>query len=618
LSDDNEKKDLTRIENLAEFLHDEDEDFSDLETYDPDSAGAPEEDNDNFSEFADQATDPNIDASALNNEATAADLDNPFAADGPPDSPFPFESDEEPNEFAANDDSSFSDGDDSFGNDDASFTEGDDSFASDDDSFNSEDNSFENSEENSFDSDESSFESDDSAFDSEDDNFDSDDNSFDSEASSFNSEDSSFDSEDSSFDSEDSSFDSEDSSFDSEDSSFDSEDSSFDSEDSSFDSNQELQDDNELSPAETTTDIQDNFPSDEDLEEPEMPPVPTDEVNDNTIFAASGPETVTEPEISDPVPETTFGDTSKTLLDNEVVAEGDYQPPENFKDLQKFSQSMSLGNLAAEGNPPFSVIIKDVRYEEDVEDIMILLKEFQLVTEDSESSTREALERGSALIPRISEYAAIILCHKLRRFNVNLLMGLADEVHPSKSYSGQDHGLVSKQSVYNNQNHNFDLKNRVIQLSDIITSTTPSLDGHDIVQYLGVVTERSIIDMAHFAKDQSLESELIGAISEPQRSHIIDQKVTGQNQAAASSTLFDQDSLNESANDETNDIPRASLSDIYQSLVDKLKAHALKFQGNAVIGINFVVTPILVDDSMSVHSKYQITCTGSVVWVNRR
>ena len=63
---------------------------------------------------------------------------------------------------------------------------------------------------------------------------------------------------------------------------------------------------------------------------------------------------------------------------------------------------------------------------------------------------------------------------------------------------------------------------------------------------------------------------------------------------------------------------QVSLNDIYQSLVEKCKAHAINKKGNALIGINFQITPLLLDDAINVHSRYQITCSGSVVWINKR
>ena len=567
MSDDSKKDDLTRIENLAEFLHDEEEDFSDLETYNSDDGSRDDSDMDipaipthSTSDFdsndeSDDTDDTDNDFKNFAQENTAPDINL--------------------NDFQSGADNSFEDN--SF--EDNSFE--DNSFE--DNSF--EDNSF---EDNSF----------------EDNNFE--DNSF---------EDNNF--EDNSF--EDNNF--EDNNF--EENNF--EENNF--EENNFEDNNFEENFNEstINEAEETNK---ELSSDKD-ELHQTPHLDNQNTELEPEFGANleadlEPAEKIESELNNTVT-IQSNLASPSVLNNEQS----YSPPENFKDLQKFSQNISYGSIAAEGNPPFSVIIKDVKFIEDVDDIIIILKEFKLIDDQGQTSMRESLERGSAIIPRISEYAAIILCHKLRRFNISLLMGLSEEIHPAKSYTSEDVGLISKQNLYSNKSHSFNLKARIVKLDEIITSTTATLQGMEIQQYLGVATERTIIDMAFFKSDQNLESLLINEINGPQKKHVLDQKVASQNMAAAYSNVLDNNNIldeneiesniesNLASKVETSERSKVSLADIYQTLIDKLKAHALKFQGNAVVGINFVVTPILISDSNSIDSKYQITCTGSVVWVNK-
>jgi len=91
-----------------------------------------------------------------------------------------------------------------------------------------------------------------------------------------------------------------------------------------------------------------------------------------------------------------------------VEARSEFKTPETFEDLKKFSENSSFSGMATEGNPSFSVLVKNVRFIEDVSDIVLLLKEYNLLV-DSEEQTKARLMRGMLLIPRISEYAAIHL-----------------------------------------------------------------------------------------------------------------------------------------------------------------------------------------------------------------
>ena len=295
-------------------------------------------------------------------------------------------------------------------------------------------------------------------------------------------------------------------------------------------------------------------------------------------------------------PTTVFGDTPKTSLP--VMEESDaYKSPENFKELQQFARNMSFGNMAKEGNPPFSIILKDIKFEEDLEDIIRLLVEYKIIDNDDRETARASLERGNMLIPRLGEFAAISLCHKLRRFDINILMGLTEEVNPAKDYESDDRGLTTKNNIYNNKQHNWAFEKQDIQVSDVIVSTTPYIDGHDILEYISIVTESTSIDMNDYSNKGQLAEEI---------------NIEIQKEDKQTNDFYPFNKKTEVSK------TQVSLNDIYQSLVEKCKAHAINKKGNALIGINFQITPLLLDDAINVHSRYQITCSGSVVWINKR
>lgn len=253
----------------------------------------------------------------------------------------------------------------------------------------------------------------------------------------------------------------------------------------------------------------------------------------------------------------------KSSLSNTVPTnQTQHISPEDFKDLKKFAENTSLTGMAAEGNPSFSVLISGIQYTEDAEDILILLKELSLINEDEEATKRRLL-RGSFLVPRISEYAAIFLSHKLRRFDVDIQVGLSDDIHPPKHGEKPETGLVSKHSLYQNQSHHFHFSDPKIEISQIIISSTSNLEGYQIVKYIGVATEYHLIDQ-HVLEDET-----------------------------------------------SNETPK-----LYNELAIKLKAHALKLKANAVVGINYQITPLPGEIGNS-HIKYRLSCTGNLVWVNK-
>lgn len=242
--------------------------------------------------------------------------------------------------------------------------------------------------------------------------------------------------------------------------------------------------------------------------------------------------------------------------------EKEYKSPETFEDLKKFSESSSFTGMATEGNPSFSVLIKNVRYIEDVNDIVSLLRELNLLM-DSEEQIKGRLMRGMLLVPRVSEYAAIFLAHKLRRFDIDIQVGLSDEIHPPKHQETPETGIVSKFNLYQNQSHHFHFDDPKLELSQIIVAATPALEGYQVLRYMGVASEHKMLE-----------------------GHVVE----------------DADS---------NEVPRH-----YQELANKLKAHALKAHSNAVVGLNYQLTPIPSEFGMGGH-KYRLTCTGNLVWVNK-
>lgn len=261
---------------------------------------------------------------------------------------------------------------------------------------------------------------------------------------------------------------------------------------------------------------------------------------------------------NEPEPEVAQTYTPETV----VEVKSEYKTPETFEDLKKFSESSSFSGMATEGNPSFSVLVKNVRFIEDVSDIVLLLKEYNLLV-DSEEQTKTRLMRGMLLIPRISEFAAIHLAHKLRRFDIDIQLGLSDEIHPPKHLETPETGIISKHNLYQNQSHHFHFDDAKVDLDQIIVSATSSLDGYQILKYMGVASEHKIMD---------------GQIVEDENS----KEVTG----------------------------------FYHELAQKLKAHAMKANANAIVGLNYQLTPLPSEFGLGT-SKYRLSCTGNLVWINK-
>ncbi len=280
---------------------------------------------------------------------------------------------------------------------------------------------------------------------------------------------------------------------------------------------------------------------------------------------------------------------------------------ENFQELRDFGNAISYGLVKTGGNPPFTLILRNIKYSEDAEDIMILLREHGLINADNETITEQGLQNGHLLISQISEYSAIYLAHKLRRFDVQMRIGLSEQLHPSKSYSQENKGLVSKYNLRQDRREELELTKSMVEIEDIIITTTNTLDGYQILDYIKVITAHYMIS----------ELEL----------QLLHEKSLSQNDEATDKSpkyAFEQFRKESSEGENLEKDPEVmqqyhlGLEDIYEELADDLRNQAFKLEANAIVALNYSISPILLptlkSDKGEMH--YKITCTGNAVWIS--
>ena len=284
--------------------------------------------------------------------------------------------------------------------------------------------------------------------------------------------------------------------------------------------------------------------------------------SDNHAFTSG--EDSTENNFSDE--QETFEETEEIVEDlpvkEESVAPVASQPPENFSDVKEFGNNITYGTVSSGGNPPFSIIIRNIKYSEDAEDIMSLLKEYGIVTPETEQTTKQGLDNGNLLISQISEYSAIFIAHKLRRFDLDMRIGLSDQLHSSKSYQGNSKGLVSKQSLTQNKREEEFLKGGLSTLEDVVLLPGQADQGYHIKRYFDLVTSHTLI----------LEDEL----SNTNLSKVQYSKEMGSH---------------------------------YQTLANELKEQAFRKGANAVNDIHFTLSPSPKENKM-----YKLSCIGHAIW----
>ena len=278
----------------------------------------------------------------------------------------------------------------------------------------------------------------------------------------------------------------------------------------------------------------------------------------------------------------------------EPIVETYTNTSEKFEDVKTFAQNFSYGKASVGGgNPPYTIIARHIKYKEDAESILDLLNEFGIINEQNEKDTQRAMELGSVIIPQISEFTAIVLAHKLRRFDLDLEVGLSDEIHPSKSGESNPRGLLKKDSLKQNRIESVNLTELEHSIDDIIVTTMPSIPGYYVESYIGVQTTFSIVEEAELERLQYVEKS--------QR---------------AKSELYDYDSSEISSEKAFKDYQYSFLL-LYEDLTMQLKQKAFTQKANALIGVTFQLAPLQFDRSHSRVNAYQITCSATLAIVGK-
>lgn len=295
-------------------------------------------------------------------------------------------------------------------------------------------------------------------------------------------------------------------------------------------------------------DFQDQEISSESEEMP--PPIPEEAMSgpSETVEIIEAIETVS---FENPPLKTANKEKIQTELKKETIAIKDFADALQYGDI----------NLIEGKGPNFTVLIKNIKYQEEADEIFEILSQHKL-TSGKEEIIKNSLGRGRLQISQISEYSAIFLVHKFRHFDAEITMGLTHEMSPSmEGELLQNKGLTYKRTLYQNKSENIEFNQQEFPLESMIVTTTSQIDRYHIKQYLGIISEHTLINTADVEDEEHLEK-------------------------------------------------------LYKDLSERLRPKSLKLNGNAVVNVNYQLTPILSNDENEVNKYlYKVSCTGSAVYI---
>ena len=247
-------------------------------------------------------------------------------------------------------------------------------------------------------------------------------------------------------------------------------------------------------------------------------------------------------------------------------------PTDKTSTLQDFAQAVFPAS-ASSAAPAYSLKLEDIDPEQH-EAIMAIIREAKIYAPADENLLRQSLASGKLLIAQISEYLAVTLAHQLRRLAGKIVWGLAQDVHPSASYSLEENrGNVQHSLPGQNTAQTYDATRGGRELSSIILTTAPQVEGRTIGRYLDLITEQAFLRPSQLG---------------PQKTDLL-----------------------KASEEEAVDVSEEIASwDIYRDLCLRLRQKALAAQADAVVNLNFTLQPIFLATGERGH---HLRVTGNLV-----
>lgn len=242
---------------------------------------------------------------------------------------------------------------------------------------------------------------------------------------------------------------------------------------------------------------------------------------------------------------------------------------ENLEDIHRFAQNSRYSKLSSKGNPPFSMIISGVKYLEDSQKIFKLLKEYGFINGSNETIIKNSLDRGSAIISRVSEFAVIFLYHKLHAMEVELTVGHSDTIFKSSTESSMQIGEVSSDNLLQNKEDHIKVGRK--DAHTVLFTSSDQAPGYMTKEFLGYCS-KSVIIQAY---------PLAGELEQ---------------------TPLDLEK-------------REQFELARQTLTDELKAIIVAKEGNA--GLNFKISTTALFNEKLETFEYEIKAECNAAWIER-
>jgi hypothetical protein len=264
---------------------------------------------------------------------------------------------------------------------------------------------------------------------------------------------------------------------------------------------------------------------------------------------------------------------------------------EFIQDIQHFMNQYDIGVIKREGNPPFTLLIEEVKTTNQKNEIKKILRDYKIVPEQEFAEYEKQLDYECLLLTHLSEYSAIFLAEKIRKLKVRLKVGLSGNIRESEHYERDDFGTIGPKQLDQNRESSKNFKE--VDLKEwVLISNHMSVPDYEIVEYLGIGQQSYYFDKKDLLRLKGQSTD-----------HI---------QTAEYLTNFfnehiDQDYLNFKLRFKN------ELNQIFEGLVTRLRENAEQKGANALLGTQFQIHQLSGKDE-----AYMMNTTATLVKLKKK
>ena len=81
----------------------------------------------------------------------------------------------------------------------------------------------------------------------------------------------------------------------------------------------------------------------------------------------------------------------------------------------------------------YSLAVRHIKPGEQTEAVRALLEEYGFLAKEGAELIEQGLVHGTVLVPRIAQYTAVVLAHRLSRLDLDVACALSENIHPTDS-----------------------------------------------------------------------------------------------------------------------------------------------------------------------------------------